>query len=95
MCEAAQIAEKALEKDIKQDTCNEVIFTGTHVHYELRNETKDFQMVTSLNDQNSQKGIRAWFKENYSSVDFPKGKYVIVKVTENIKVEVVEELEEV
>ena len=95
LCEAAQIAEKALEKDIKQNTGNDVIFTGNHVHYELRNETKNFQMVTELNNQQSPESLKEWFRKNYSSVNFPKGKYAIVKVIETIKVEVVEELEEV
>ena len=70
-----------------------IIFTGTRVHYELRNETHNYQMVTPFGNQNSQEGIRAWFKENYLSKNFPEGKYVIVKVTETEKVEVVEELE--
>ena len=80
---------------IPEEKKEDVIFTGAHAHYELRNETHNYQMVTSLNIQNSQEGIKAWFKENYSKVDLPKGKYVIVKVTENVKVEKVEELEEV
>lgn len=95
LCEAVQIASKALEKDIKQDTCNEVIFTGTHVHYELRNKTHNNQMVTPVGYKQSLEGIRTWYRENYSKIDFPTGKYAIVKVTETEKVEVVEELEEV
>ena len=73
----------------------EVIFTGTRVHYELRNETRNFQIVTPFNNQMSPESIKAWYRENYSSVNFPSGKYVIVKVTETEKVEVMEELKEV
>ena len=93
LCEAVQIAAKALEKDIKQDTCNDVIFTGTMVHYELRNPNNNFKFM--FDGQKSQEGIRDWFKKNHSSTYLPEGKYVIVKVTETEKVEVVEELEEV
>ena len=71
----------------------DVIFSGTRVHYELRNKTNNYQMVTPFYNQNSQEGIRAWFRENHLSADFPEGKYVIVKVTETENVEVVEELE--
>ena len=74
---------------------SDVIFTGNHTHYELRNESNNYQMVTELNNQNSQESIKEWFRKNYSSVNFPKGKYSIVKVTETIRVEVVEELGEV
>lgn len=78
---------------VKNFNENDVIFSGTRVHYELRNKTHNHQMVTPVGYQQSQEGIRTWFMENYSKIDFPSSKYVIVKVTETEKVEVVEELE--
>lgn len=88
LCEALGIAVKNFNDD-KTD----VIFSGSRVHYELRNETHNYQMVTPFDNQHSQEGIRAWFKANHLSADFPEGRYAIVKVTETEKVEVVEELE--
>lgn len=84
-------------KDLKQEPnkMSEVIFSGTRVHYELRNKTDNFRFKFKFDEQKSQEGIRNWFKENHSSAYLPEGKYVIVKVTETEKVEVVEELEEV
>lgn len=80
-------------KNFNEDK-TDVIFSGTRVHYELRNKTHNYQMVTPFDNQHSQEGIKAWFKANHRSADFPEGEYVIVKVTETEKVEVVEELEE-
>ena len=71
----------------------DVIFSGTRVHYELRNKTHNYQMVTPFYNQYSQEGIKAWFREHHSKMAFPEGEYVIVKVTETENVEVVEELE--
>lgn len=92
LCEAVQVAIKSLEKDVKQDTSNEVIFTGTRVYYELRHLNSNFKFT--FDHQKSQDGIRSWFENNRSVTCLPKGKYAIVKVTETEKVEVVEELEE-
>ena len=95
LCEAVQVAVKSLEKDIKKEDETEVVFSGTRVHYELRNKTDNFRFKFKFDEQKSQEGIRNWFKENHSSAYLPEGKYVIVKVTDTEKVEVVEELEEV
>lgn len=88
LCEALGIAVINFNSDEI-----DVIFSGSRVHYELRNKTYNYQMVTPFENQKSKEAIRAWFKANHRSADFPEGEYVIVKVTETEKVEVVEELE--
>lgn len=93
LCEAVQVAIKSLEKDIKQEDKNDTIFTGTKVHYELRNSKNTIR--SAFDGQKSQEEIKTWFKKNCSATYFPEDKYVIVKVTETEKVEVVEELGEV